>query len=319
MGENKISFFERIKDMLRVDVEPGKDYFEKPEVYEREILSGVKWEVLKYGHIKLDEHCPYKQGQLTTIIGHTNVGKTTLILYLLSKLIHKKKVIIYSAENRISQIARNLIAFSTGENHNYKNSFEWLRSRVMFIRHAKQFNYKDMLEQTAIADDIGFKADIIFIDPYNALKVDNKMNGHNYHYEAIEDMRIYTMTTGKSIFLNCHTVTESQRVKPNQYGEIPPPLMSDVEGGSKFPNKSDDVWVIHRNLYHTDLNERYISSLYVGKVRNTEGGGRPTGFSEPIRFIFKKDWTGFTTADDKINQYYPEKFTEQKQMDIVPF
>lgn len=296
---------ERIKRQLNSEIVPGKDYFEDPKVYEQEILTGVKWEVLKYGHRLLDEHCPYKQGQLTTIIGHTNVGKTTLILYLLSKLLNNKKLIIYSAENRISQIARLLIAFAWG-NHEYRKYFKWLSERVLFIRHAKQFNYKDMLEQMAIADDIGFKSDMIFIDPYNALKVDGKMNGHNYHYEAIEDMRIYTMTTGKSIFLNCHTVTESQRIKPNQFGEINPPLMGDVEGGAKFPNKSDDVWVIHRNLYHTDEKERFVSHLFIGKVRNTEGGGRPTGWTTPIRFEFKRDWTGFEQESDRIANYYPD-------------
>jgi energy-coupling factor transporter ATP-binding protein EcfA2 len=299
-----MTFQEKIKEQLNSTLEPCKDYFERPESYEKEILSGVKWQVSRYGHVLLDQHCPYKQGQLTTIIGHTNVGKTTLILYLLSKLLNEKKLIIYSAENRISQIARLLISFHWGENRDYKKYFEWLRSRVLFIRHEKQFTYKDMLEQMAIADDIGFNSDCIFIDPYNALKIDAKANSHQYHYEAIEDMRIFTMQSGKSIFLNCHTVTEAQRVKANQYGEIPAPIMGDVEGGGKFPNKSDDVWVIHRNIYHTDESERYVSLLYVGKVRNTEGGGKPTGWTSPIRFTFKKDWTGFTNDQDTIQNNY---------------
>lgn len=297
-----MTLLEQIQKQLKTDIVPGRDYFEEATVYEQEILTGVKWSISKYGHKLLDEHCPYKQGQLTTVIGHTNVGKTYLIVYLLSKLLNQKKLIIYSAENRISQIARMLISFHWGE-HEYQKYFKWLSERVMFIRHAKQFNYKDLLEQSAIADDIGFNSDILFIDPYNALKVDSRMNGHNYHYEAIEDMRIFCMTTGKSIFLNCHTVTEAQRLKPDQFGEIKPPLMADVEGGGKFPNKSDDVWVIHRNLYHKDQDERYISNLFIGKVRNTEGGGRPTGFEEPIRFKFKKDWTGFTNDADIVAPY----------------
>lgn len=298
------SLHERIKKQLESQLEPGKDYFENPSVYEGEIIKGVKWEVLKYGHKLLDDHCPYKQGQLTTIIGHTNVGKTTLIVYLLSKLLDRKKLIIYSAENRISQLARMIIGFVWGHD-NYKAYFKWLRERVLFVKHVKQFTYKEMLEQMSISDDMGFSADIIFIDPYNALKLEKNRNSHEYHYEAIEDMRIFTQSTNKSIFLNCHTVTESQRVKPDQFGEIKPPLMGDVEGGAKFPNKSDDVWVIHRNLYHTDLDERYVSHLYIGKVRNTEGGGFPTGWQEPIRMTFNKDWTGFTNPQDKIELHKP--------------
>lgn len=296
-----MSFHDQIREQLRTNLEPGKDYFEKPEAYESEILKGVKWEVLKYGHILLDKHSPYKQGQLTTIIGHTNVGKTTLILYLLSKLLDRKKLIIYSAENRISQIARLLIGFTFGHEH-YQRHFTWLRERVLFIKHAKQFTYKDMLEQVAISTDIGFNTDMIFIDPYNALRIETKGNSHEYHYEAIEDMRIFTMQSGKSIFLNCHTVTDAQRTKADKNGEIPAPIMADVEGGAKFPNKADDVWVIHRNLYHMEPDERYVSHLYVGKVRNTEGGGSPTGWQEPIRFKFKKDWTGFTNELDRSSE-----------------
>lgn len=298
-----MSFQDEIKNQLRTDITPGKEYFEVPEVYEAEILKGVKWEVLKYGHRQLDEHCPYKQGQLTCIIGNTNVGKTTLILYLLAQLLNRKKLIIYSAENRISQIARHLIQFAF-QTEKHSDHFRFLRERVRFIKHVKQFTYKDMLEQMAIAQDMGFEADMIFIDPYNALKKEGNGNGHEYHYEAIEDMRIYTMKTGKSIFLNCHTVTDAQRVKANQYGEIPAPIMGDVEGGAKFPNKADDVWVIHRNLYHTDEYERYISKLYVGKVRNTEGGGKPTGWTTPINFQFRKDWTGF----DEMGTIKPSPF-----------
>lgn len=288
-----MSLLEKIQNQLRTDVTPGRDYFEQPAVYEREILSGVKWDKTPYRISMLDEHCPYKQGQLTCIIGHTNVGKSTLIIFLLSRLLKERKLIIYSAENRISQLARMIISF-TWSTKNYERYFEWLRERVLFIRHEKQFTYKDMLEQIAISDDIGFNADCIMIDPYNALKLDRKGgNSHEYHYEAIEDMRIFTMQTRKSIFLNCHTVTDAQRVKPNQFGEIPPPIMSDVEGGAKFPNKADDVWVLHRNLYNVDEAERYVTMLYVGKVRNTEGGGRPTGWKTPIRFRFRHDWTGF--------------------------
>lgn len=313
-----MSLHEQIKAQLNNQVDVGKDYFEIPELYEREILTGVKWEVQKYGHKLIDEHCPYKQGELTTIIGHTNVGKTTLILYLLSRLLDRKKIIIYSAENRISQIARMLISFHWGD-HKYQNRFQWLRERVLFIRHAKQFTYRDMLEQISIADDMQFNSDLIFIDPYNSLKIDGKKNSHEYHYEAIEDLRIFTQQTKKSIFLNCHTVTESQRVKPNQYGEIPIPIMGDVEGGAKFPNKSDNCWIIHRNIHHTDESERYVSLLAVTKVRNTEGGGRPTPYTMPIRMKFKKDWTGFTNDDDDISVKYRIDESRATLIDDQPF
>lgn len=314
----KFSLLEQTQKQLRTEMQVGRDYFETPENYEAEIKSGVKWETLKYGHKILDLHCPYKQGQLTTIIGHTNVGKTYLILYLLSKLVAQgKRLLVYSAENRISQIARMILRFNFQTGSFSVDQFTWLSNHVMFVRHVKQFTYRELLEQISIADDIGFETDIAFIDPYNSLKEEPNRNGHTYHLEAIEDMRIFSMQTQKSIFLNCHTVTESQRQKVNQDGETPMPMMSDVEGGGKFPNKSDDTWVIHRHIWHRIEEERYITLMQVGKVRNTEGGGKPTAWSDPIRWRFKRDWTGFTQDADEVEKYAPINFYEKEQK--LPF
>ena len=295
-----MSFAEKIKQQLLLeDFNPGKDFFENPDDYEKEIMTGIKWDVTKYGHKRLDEHCPFKQGQLTTIVGHSNVGKTTLITYLLSRLIRTKKIMIYSAENKVSQLARLILGF-TFQTDQHNKYFDFLRKQALFIKHVKQYTYRDILEQIGIAEDIGFKPDIVFIDPYNSLKKDRKLNSHEYDYEAIEDFRIFCKNTGISIFLNCHTVTESQRIKPDKNGEVPRPMASDTEGGGKFINKSDDVMVIHRNLYAMDTDERYVSLLFIDKVRNTEGGGYPTSYQDPIRFTFRKDWTGFDTTEDQI-------------------
>ncbi len=310
-----MSLQEQIQNQLNSSFVAGQDYFEDPEVYEQEILSGVHWDKSKYRITRLDEHCPYKQGQLTTVVGHSNVGKTTLITFLLTRVLQQRKLIVYSAENRISQLARYIISFSTGS-HDYQKYFGWLRSHVKFIKHIKQYTYKDVLEQVSIADDIGFNSSMIFIDPYNSLKKDRRnMNSHEYDYEAIEDMRIFCKNANKSIYLNCHTNTEAMRNKPDKDGHVPRPMSSDVEGGGKFINKSDDVWVIHRQLHASDKEKRYESLLFVDKVRNTEGGGYPTPYNEPIYFRFQKDWTGF----DAIGGQDPANFYEVERQNNIPF
>jgi len=287
----------------RYDIE--NHYFAQREEWIYEIKTGVKFEVHKYGHKLIDHHMPYKQGQLTVFVGNTNVGKTYTVLYLLSKMLNRKKLIVYSAENRISTLARYLIqfCFNTNNHATILDKTKWLSDRVEFIRHEKRFTHIEILTQFVKGQHRGFDADMMFIDPYNALSV---TGGHEGHYDAIEDLRIFTQQTGKSIFLNCHTVTETQRQKLDKSGATPVPMMSDVEGGGKFPNKADDVIVVHRNLYHMDEEERYTTLLYVGKVRNKEGGGQPTRFDEPIRMRFKRDWTGFETDEDKINQAYDD-------------
>ena len=287
---------ERIRSILNNPSEPGFEFIADPNVYEREVLNGWNMDVYKYG-FELDSFCPAKLAQLTVIVGHTNVGKTTVILWLLSKLCRlKRRVLIYSAENRISSLHKQLVRFWSGQEIITKEHIEGIRPYVRYIKHEKHFSYRDMLNQATFLLDADYDFDFFLIDPYNALKIvnPNRLNTHDYHYEAAEEMRIFSYNTNKSIFLNCHTVTEAQRVKPDANGHRPAPLDSDVEGGGKFPNKADDTIVIHRQISSMIPEEKYISEIHVRKVRNQEFGGEPTPFDKPVKIQFKKDRTGFT-------------------------
>lgn len=310
------SVSERIRQQLNNPQQPGEEYIADPAEYEREILEGVQMEVLKYG-FDLDNFCPYKQGQLTVVVGHYNLGKTTTILWLLAKIARQgKRILVYSAENKIRILHRQFARFYYDSPAFTKDQLIALRSVIRYISHKRQFSYKDMLMQGTYLLDAGFEFEVFLIDPYNSLKMDVTFNlkGHEYHYEAIEEMRIFTTTTNKSIFLNCHTVTEAQREKPDQNGETPVPLTSQVEGGGKFPNKADDCMVIHRHTQAVDEEVRYITEIHVGKVRNQEFGGRQTPWGKPVKIKFRKDWSGFDplySAEQKMQDYKQISFYEK--------
>ena len=307
MLNGNLSKADKIRKLLNEPEDVGLEYIANPEQYEKEVLSGYTMDVVPYRFGPLDQYCPAKMGELTCIIGHTNVGKTTVILWMMAKLSQAgKKIVVYSAENRISSLVKNVYRFVYGHDQWSKKELVRLRESFRFIKHERQFSYRDMLNQATYLIDAGFDFDFFLIDPYNALKIDNKsrLNTHDYHYEAIEDMRVFTMTTGKSIFLNCHTVTESQRAKADQNGRKPVPLDSDVEGGAKFPNKADNTIVIHRQIGSAIPNEKYITEIHVRKVRNQEFGGEPTPYSEPIYIKYRMDRTGFdTVGSTKIEDY----------------
>lgn len=309
------SLSERIKQQLKAPSDPGMEYIATPEEYVNQVLNGVTMEVLKYG-FELDNYCPYKQGQLTVAIGHYNLGKTTVLIWLLSKLARQgKRVLIYSAENKVYQLFRMFARFYYETPSLTAALVNPLHDLVKFIKHERQFSYKDMLMQGTYVMDAGFDFDVFLIDPYNALKFDSTMRlgGHEYHYEAIEEMRVFTITTNKSIFLNCHTVTEAQREKPDANGETPVPLVSHVEGGGKFPNKADDCIVIHRHTHAVNEEDRYITEIHVGKVRNQEFGGRQTPWGKPVKIKFRKDWTGFDplySAEQRIQDYKQMQFSD---------
>lgn len=286
---------ERIRQLLNEPHDPGFEFIASPDEYEAEILNGYTMTVYKYG-FDFDRWCPPKLAELTCIIGHTNVGKTTVILWLMAMLIKQgKTVLIYTSENRISNIHKQLTRFVIGRQEVTKSDLLVTRELVRYIKHEKHFSYRDMLNQATYLLDAGFDFDFFLIDPYNSLRIDNanRLNTHDYHYQAAQEMRIFTTTTNKSIFLNCHTVTEAQRVKPDQNGHRPAPLDSDVEGGGKFPNTADNTIVLHRQISSVIEGEKYITELHVRKVRNQEFGGEPTPYTEPVRIKFRIDRTGF--------------------------
>lgn len=286
---------EKIRQILNAPHEPGFEFIAAPKHYEHEVLNGYTMTVYKYG-FEMDKWCPPKLAELTCIIGHTNVGKSFSILWLLSFLIKQGlRVLIYSAENRISVVHKQLVRYVTGHERFNIEDIERVRPYVQYIKHEKHFSYREILNQATYLLDAGFDFDFFMIDPYNCLRIDNnnRLNTHEYHYQAAQEMRIFTTTTNKSIFLNCHTVTEAQRVKPDQNGHRPAPLDSDVEGGAKFPNTADNTIVLHRQISSVIPGEKYITELHVRKVRNQEFGGEPTPFTEPIRIKFRMDRTGF--------------------------
>lgn len=286
---------EWIRQILNAPKDPGLEFIADPGDYEREILQGYTMEKVPYG-FELDRWCPAKLPELTVIVGHTNVGKTACILYLLSLLIKQgQPVLIYSAENRISTIHKQLTRFVFGRPDVTAEQMNIIREQVRYIKNEKHFSYREILNQATYLLDAGFDFRFFLIDPYNALRIDNrdKLNMHDYHYQAVREMLIFTTSTKKSIFLNCHTVTEAQRVKPDSNGHRPAPLDSDVEGGGKFPNAADNSIVIHRQISSMIPEEKYITEIHVRKVRNQEFGGEPTPFNQPVRIKFRMDRTGF--------------------------
>lgn len=313
---------EKIRSILNNPEEPGLKNIANFKDYEREIIEGVTMEVTKYGN-KLDEYCPHKQGQLTCIVGHPNIGKTTFELFLLSKIAKKqKKILVYSAENPIRIVHREFTRFFMNVSNVEMEHLEHTRKIIRYIKHERRYSYKDLLLQATYLLDAGYDFDEFFIDPYNSLMVDrtNRLPMHEYHQEAIEEMRIFTQSTGKGLTVNCHTVTEAQRVKLDSNGCRPAPHMSDVEGGGKFSNKPDDVMVFHRQINSNIPDEKYTTEVHVGKVRNQEFGGSQTPKDNPIKFKMRLDRTGFDdlySYEQKINDYKSITFSESKKSDDV--
>ena len=124
------------------------------------------------------------------------------------------------------------------------------------------------------------------IDPYNSLKIDlsgfSKLNTHEYHYEALSEIKAYGQQNNFGWFVNHHAVTAAARTKDGEKKYQAAPNKADTEGGQKVANKADDFLTIHRITQHpTDW---MVTELHVRKIKDTETGGRPTPLDFPVKF-----------------------------------
>ena len=261
------------------------------------IRTGQIKEGTKIGIPEIDEYFRFKEGNLNVILGHSNVGKTTIALYLM--LLYSKRLnvrwVVFSSENEPRSIVRKLVEFLEQKpitkiaEEDFNNHLDYIFNYFKIIETSSLYTYRQLIElATAIKKAWDFKG--MLIDPYNSLAKDPEMfkqiGGHEYDYQACTEMRIFCKKYGVSIWLNTHANTSALRIKHpighEFVGHPIPPLASDVEGGGKFVNRADDFLVCHR--YSMSPSDWMYSHLHVRKVKEIETGGRPTPIDDPIKF-----------------------------------
>ena len=253
----------------------------------QDIRSGKIKEGERLGVPEIDEHIRFKEGNFNVVLGHANVGKTTVILYLMlcySKKL-KKRWLIYSSENESHSIIRKLVEFLDLKPLNkisevdFKNHLEFINDHFKIIDNNTLYSYRSLLELSkhikAAWDYNG-----LLIDPYNSLIKDpdliKNLGGHEYDYQATSEIRMFCKENNITTWLNTHPI---------------PPLASDVEGGGKFVNRADDFIVIHRYTQH--LTNWMESHVHIRKVKEIETGGRPTSIDDPIKMRSIPNNVGF--------------------------
>jgi hypothetical protein len=297
---------------------------EKTYDHLKRIRNGEIKEGLGLGIPEVDKYLRFKYGNFNVILGHANVGKTTVILYLM--LLYTKKHnlrwLIFSSENEPYSILRKLVEFLEQkpihkiEEEQYTKHLDYLNSHFKIIDTTELYNYRKLIELCkAVKGAWDFQG--LLIDPYNSLIKDGDLvkdiGGHEYDYQATTEFRIFCKKNNISIWLNTHANTTALRIKHplgHEYAGHPiPPLASDVEGGGKFVNRADDFLVIHRYIQHPT---EWINSLiHVRKVKEIETGGRPTPMEEPIKMSSIPNNVGFEINGEKLIK---PPYQEQEKM-----
>lgn len=274
--------------------------------YLYKVKKGQIAQGLKLGVFDLDEYVRFKRGEFNIIIGHANVGKTTVALYLmlLYTMKHNLKWWVFSIENSRNSLFRKLIEFYSCKPIQLMNEFEIEQAYIFINAHfaiadaEKLYSYKDIIDSIRIGYDID-KFDGCLIDPYNALVKDSSLlrsiGAHEYDYQVASEFRLLCKEKNLTLYLNCHCVTDALRKVHHQnheYAGLPmAPNLADVEGGGKWGNRADNAYTFHRYVSHS--HDWMISEIHVRKVKETETGGRPTAHDNPIKMKMIKNNCGF--------------------------
>lgn len=262
---------------------------------------------LETGNPRLDQYFRYKS-EFVIINGHSNVGKTTMALYLMvnSSVRHNWRWIVYSSENKTASIKMRLMEFILDKRIDFmtslerKSAFKWVSHYFKVISNEDVYSYMDLIifAEKLIQHEGGYKG--FFIDPYNSLKIKlsngSGISTHDYHYEAASELLTFTNRHDMAMWLNAHSVTEAQRQKGPD-GLPVAPFAEQTEGGGKFVNRSDCFLTFHRRVQAPESDVRRTMEFHVRKQRSQETGGEPTPLDEPFLFQMNIQRTGFTTFD----------------------
>jgi len=294
-------------------VDDDYSFLAKPEDYSQYLKQAREGNLpmgLSTGMPTVDKHFLFKHGNMVMVNGIDNVGKTKFILFLafMSALLHNWNWIIYASENSLGTIMRTLIEFYFGKrlqklnDIEYKVALDFSEKHFDLIKSDEDlYNYKDIINMAKKLSKRK-KYDSIMIDPYNSLKIDiqnsNKLNTHEYHYEAISEMKLFGKKNDIGIWVNNHAVTSALRNRDAD-GFSKPPGKEDTEGGGKFSNKADEFLTIHRHTQHPQ--QWMITELHVSKVKETETGGCVTPKQQPIRLRMNISGCGFSEVDEGNN------------------
>ena len=271
------------------------------------IRSGEIKEGLSLGIKTFDQHWRFKKGSFNVFLGHSNVGKTHFVLYLmfLYTIKHGLRWLLYCGENEPYSIVKKLMEYKEGlpinkiDEGKLKELSSWVDSHFKIIGNEELYTYKSLIDLGTELKK-GWDYHGFFIDPYNSLARDRELyravGGHEYDYQVYSEFRMFCHKTKVSLWLTCHAVTESlRRVHPpnHEYGGYPiSPRMNDAEGGGKVANKSSNMAVIHRMVQHPML--WMITEMHILKIKNTDTGGLPTTYMNPLKLKSVPNNVGFS-------------------------
>tara|TARA_R100001244_G_scaffold9274_2_gene11368 strand:- start:10651 stop:11601 length:951 start_codon:yes stop_codon:yes gene_type:complete len=264
---------------------------------------------LSTGIPALDPHYKYRKGELDVIMGIANIGKTTMMFYLMmnASMRYNWKWLCYCPENEpvgdmITELAEMYVGRTADKDKPermsssiFKKAISWVLEHFVIVTFAEAPTMGQVLtsfEELLTEGDY----DGCLVDPVNDLRTEKGMSKYEYYYSMLSDVRRFKQKHNVKFILTTHAGTAAARKKDAETGRTVAPSMYDVEYGGMYANRSDNFLVIHRHTGDVDWDN---TEIHVRKIKFQKLVGVPTQDDRPVILKYKPDLCRFTSIEGR--------------------
>lgn len=215
-----------------------------------------------------DNHFRFMKGELTTVTGIANSGKTTMLSQLLifKAAFEGQKTIFLSMESFppvffYREIIRTIIGKPVEHNHPYRMSrkeydmaMEWVNHHFLFLYPTKDDPTPDWTLGRFAEAMVKYAPSSVVIDPMNSMTHDYKASGgrdDRYLAAVLSKYQRFALQNNVNFFLVAHPKGIGKK-EDGCYKEATP---DEISGGPTYWQRSDNVLSFHRPSLPLDFKD----------------------------------------------------------------
>lgn len=308
------------------------------EIKPQEVIYGsdVKKDALKlydegYENVEstgisdLDEYFKFKKGEITLLSGYGNYGKSAYMkfLMLIQVLKYNKKLCIYSPEEYPAhEFYHDFVEMIAGcsclpnnserpKKETYEEIYDKISKSIFFVYPTKSSSTPEYIKQVFLELIIKEKVDFCIIDPFNQLDNDynSASNVSKYLERILGEMSRFAIQNQIYMLIIAHPKTPHGKIE----GNYPCPDVFDLNDGSMWNNKMDNIIIFHKPYMQTDPDnpvcEHHSKKIRRQKIIGKKGSVSFEYLRKKRRFVFNGiDYIDLIiNSEQKTISYYETK------------
>lgn len=284
---------------------------------------------------EMDEYFRWKKGDINLWTGYANMGKSFFVLQLMltKSLYDGWKWAVFSPENYpANDFYDDLVEMLVGKwldkmsEKEYTDACNFINEHIYYLYPEDDHTLENIHEKFRYLI-LKKGVDGVLVDPFNQLDKNQKSYERDDQYlsRVLKDIKRFALLNAVSYNIIAHPN------KPNYKEDrsLPPADMYDLNGGSMWGNKSDQIISYHRPNFHTDKNDPIVE-IYMQKIKRKRTGGKHGFFTLTLNWAAKRysDMFGNVFCDPDIavkilsreqNNYSQPELGAENLADDTPF